>query len=249
MHGVRGASGGVLARGPGFPPDRELLHWRRRWGWSWWWWSSSCPLLLPACGSLWRGGAECTASGVPREAFWPGDLAFPPDLSPPRPPTSCAPPGHLSNSLGRSTGPPRAVELMGGCPKGLEGRGDPLAAPREPGGGSSTAFAAHTPHCREAEFFRANLALRGRRKRGGAGPDGSGRLEGPITLCASPRPPANTPPTTPTLSISHASVFPWRSSRAGGPGGAVGRDQAALGPHRDRPGASPRPHSHCADTR
>ena len=30
------------------------------------------------------GEAEGTASGVPREAFQPGDLAFPPDLCPPR---------------------------------------------------------------------------------------------------------------------------------------------------------------------
>ena len=35
-----------------------------------------------------EGGAECTASGVPREAFQPEDLAFPPDLRPRARPSS-----------------------------------------------------------------------------------------------------------------------------------------------------------------
>ena len=38
--------------------------------------------------------AECTASGVPREAFQPGDLAFPPISLPPRAPLFFPPSGN-----------------------------------------------------------------------------------------------------------------------------------------------------------
>ena len=44
--------------------------------------------MRPASGG---GGPEGEASGVPREACWPGDLASPPDRSPPRAPPLCHP--------------------------------------------------------------------------------------------------------------------------------------------------------------
>ena len=44
--------------------------------------------VRPASGG---GGPEGEASGVPREACWPGDLASPPDRSPPRAPPLCHP--------------------------------------------------------------------------------------------------------------------------------------------------------------
>ena len=172
-----------------------------------------------------EGGAKCTASGVPREAFQPGDPAFPPISAPPRAPRPLFSPSGKGAEIRPEEDPPPLRAGMnwgeGNGPPGGGGRGKP-----PPG--------VHHPTRRNLEVLLKALRL-------GALPAGAQDLVAVRPGChPRPRPPsAPPPPAAPGAGPDAATRGASRRGPAEAPGAARRRADVPRSPGRGDRGSFP----------